>query len=124
MTDALTTPEPKRRPGRPKGIPRSPNSGRKRGEPNKVDQFARDVIKEGAPLDFLCKVAQGRKMLRADETGGKKRVPVYPTMDQSLRAAEILSRKVLPDLRATELTGADGGPMAVTLLDFLKGLPA
>ncbi len=44
-------------------------------------------------------------------------------MDQRLRAAEILARKVTPDLKATELTGKDGGPVAVTLLDFLRGLP-
>ena len=56
--------------------------------------------------------------------GGKKRVNVFPNLDQRLRAAEILSRKVLPDLKATELTGKDGGPVALTLLDFLKGLPA
>jgi hypothetical protein len=31
---------------------------------------------------------------------------------------------VLPDLKSQELTGKDGGPMAVTLLDFLKELPA
>ena len=62
-------------------------------------------------------------MMRADEIGGKKQVAVFPTLDQSIRAAEILSRKVLPDLKATELTGKDGGAVALTLLDFLKELP-
>jgi hypothetical protein len=30
----------------------------------------------------------------------------------------------LPDLKATELTGKDGGAVALSLMDFLKGLPA
>ena len=54
----------------------------------------------------------------------EKRAHVFPSLDQRLRAAETLSRKVLPDLKSQELTGKDGGPMAVTLLDFLKELPA
>ena len=42
---------------------------------------------------------------------------------EDTRAAEILARKVTPDLKSQELTGKDGGPVAVTLLDFLRGLP-
>ncbi len=30
----------------------------------------------------------------------------------------------MPDQKAVENTGKDGGPMALTLLDFLRGLPA
>ena len=44
-------------------------------------------------------------------------------MDQRLRAAEILARKTVPDLKSQELTGKDGGPVALTLLDFLRELP-
>jgi hypothetical protein len=82
------------------------------------------VIKEGQPLAFLCRVVRGKRFSAAAQLGDRKRVYIYPTLDQSLRAAEILSRKVLPDLKATELTGKDGGPIGLTLLDFLKGLPA
>ena len=32
-----------------------------------------------------------------------------------LRAAEVLLRKSMPDLTATELTGGDGGPLQVTI---------
>ena len=118
MTETL-----QRKPGRPKGYPRS--GGRAKGTPNKKNQVTRDyVIKEGAPLAFLCGVVKGRRFTRAAVPAGNKRVHVYPSLDQSLRAAEILSRKVLPDLKTTELTGKDGGPVALTLLDFLKGLPA
>ncbi len=82
------------------------------------------VIREGAPLAFLCSVVRGKRFTAAAEPGDGKRVHVFPSLDQRLRAAEILSRKVLPDLKATELTGKDGGPIGLTLLDFLKGLPA
>ena len=81
------------------------------------------VIREGAPLAFLCSVVRGKRIIAAAEPGGNKRTHVFPSLDQRLRAAEILSRKVLPDLKATELTGKDGGPIGLTLLDFLKGLP-
>jgi hypothetical protein len=120
---ANTTEKPKRPPGRPKGTPRT--GGRAKGTPNRKNQVTRDfVIKQGAPLAFLCSVVRGNRFTAAAESGGKKRVHVFPTMDQRIRAAEVLSRKCLPDLKATELTGKDGGAVAVTLLDFLKGLPA
>ena len=34
-----------------------------------------------------------------------------------------LMKYVHPQLRATEVTGADGGPLGLTLVDFLKALP-
>ncbi len=112
----------KRPPGRPPGYPRS--GGRAKGTPNRKNLVTRDyVIREGAPLAFLCSVVRGRRFTRAADPGGNKRIHVFPSLDQSLRAAEILSRKVLPDLKTTELTGKDGGPVALTLLDFLRGLP-
>ncbi len=121
MTEPATE-RPKRKPGRPKGLPRT--GGRRRGTPNKKNQVTRDyVIREGAPLAFLCSVVRGKRFTAAAEPGGKKRTHVFPSLDQRLRAAEVLSRKVLPDLKTTELTGKDGGPVALTLLDFLRGLP-
>ena len=116
------TATPKRPPGRPKGYPRT--GGRAKGTPNKANAITRDyVIREGAPLAFLCGVVRGKRFTAAAEQSDRKRTHVFPTMDQRLRAAEILSRKVLPDLKSTELTGKDGGAVALTLLDFLKGLP-
>lgn len=117
------TATPKRPPGRPRGYPRS--GGRAKGTPNKKNQVTRDyVIKEGAPLQFLCSVVRGKRFTAAAEPGGKKRIHVFPSMDQRIRAAEVLSRKCLPDLKSQELTGKDGGAVALTLLDFLKALPA
>lgn len=122
MTEDATT-EPKRKPGRSKGYPRT--GGRNKGTPNRKNLVTRDyVIKEGAPLAFLCSVVRGKRITAAAAPGDSKRVHVFPSLDQRLRAAEILSRKVLPDLKSQELTGKEGGPVAVTLLDFLKGLPS
>ncbi len=122
--DGVDTAEtPRGKPGRPKGLPRT--GGRAKGTPNRKNLVTRDyVIKEGAPLAFLCSVVRGKRFTAAVAPGDSKRAHVFPSLDQRLRAAEILSRKVLPDLKSQELTGKDGGPMAVTLLDFLKGLPA
>ena len=117
-----TTEAPKRKPGRPKGTPRT--GGRAKGTPNRRNMVGRDfIIKRGAPVAFLCSVVRGGRFTAAPELGSGKRTHVFPTIDQRIRAAEILSRKVLPDLKATELTGKDGGPVALTLLDFLRGLP-
>ena len=122
MPEPETTETLRRKPGRPKGYPRT--GGRAKGTPNKANAITRDyVIRQGAPVAFLCGVVRGKRFTAAAEPGGKKRTHVFPTMDQRLRAAEILSRKVLPDLKTTELTGKDGGPVALTLLDFLRGLP-
>ncbi len=122
MTES-TTETRRRSPGRPKGYPRS--GGRAKGTPNRKYMISRDyVIREGAPLAFLCSVVRGKRFTAAAEPGGKKRIHIFPNLDQRIRAAEVLSRKVLPDLKATELTGKGGGPIGLTLLDFLKGLPA
>ncbi len=121
MTET-TAPEAPERAGRPRGSPKT--GGRRKGVPNRTNAITRDfIIKEGAPIAFLCNVVKGRRFTSAKEPGDAKRVHVFPTMDQRLRAAEILARKVTPDLKSQELTGKDGGPVTVTLLDFLSGLP-
>ena len=74
------------------------------------------IIKEGAPIQFLCGVVRGRRFTSAAQLGDNKRAHVFPTLDQRLRAAEILSRKTVPDLKSQELTGKDGAPIALTLL--------
>lgn len=121
MTEQTTKPA-KRGPGRPKGYPRT--GGRAKGTPNRASLVTRDyIVKDGAPVRVLCQIAAGRKMIAAASPGAKKREVAYPTLDQRLRAAEILAKKVIPDLRSVEASGPDGGPIGVTLLDWLKGLP-
>lgn len=50
-------------------------------------------------------------MEAADERGGSKRTFWYPTADQRISAAQTLARKILPDMKATELSGPEGSPL-------------
>ena len=74
-------------------------------------------------LPFLCDVSAGRKVRIADPNNPARKVTVYPTFDQRLKASGIIAPMIVPTLKAIELGGKDGGPLALTLLDFLRGLP-
>ena len=92
---------PRRRPGRPRGS----------GHRIKANAEQRELlISEGTALNQMRRVADG-KPIRLGR--GKTKVWVVPTLDQVIHASEILLRKQLPDLKATELTGAGGGPVQV-----------
>ena len=106
MTDSTSVEKPKKRPpGRPKGLGRAPNSGRKRGTPNKDRAFTvARIEKEADPLGLLIKVCRGDRMTAGPEPGAKKKAWWFPSADQRLQAATVLARKVLPDLRAAETT--------------------
>ena len=108
------TEAPKRKPGRPKGYPRS--GGRAKGTANKSSQLGRDfIIKKGAPIELLCKVAKGEKIQAADSASASKRTGIYPTIDQRLTAARILAAKVVPDQKAIEIGGPMGEPLSVKI---------
>jgi hypothetical protein len=99
-----------RRPGRPKGIPKSPNSGRKKGTPNSVNGDIRELIlREGRPIEFLCKVVQGRRIRVGSLAGPGQPEYVYPSFKDRLHAAVELMRKVVPDMR--EVSGPHGAPI-------------
>ena len=96
----------KRGPGRPRGLGKVPGSGRKPGTPNRSTVQTRDRIQELAdPIAFLADVMAGKQMVAAGEPGDAKKTWCYPTLTQRIQASETLLRKLLPDLRATELTG-------------------
>ncbi len=100
----------KRGPGKPKGLPKS--GGRVRGTPNRSTVQTRDRIQELAdPIGFLADVMAGTRMVAAGEPGDRKKTWCYPTLAQRVQASETLLRKLLPDLKATEITGADGAPL-------------
>ena len=114
------TPEaPKRKVGRPKGLGKVPGSGRQRGTSNRTNQITRDyIVREGAPVDFLCKVVRGRRFSVADKPGDGERAKQYPTLDQRLAAARILASKIVPDLKSVEHAGEDGGDLIIRILRF------
>ena len=114
----------KRGPGRQKGMPRPPGAGRKKGVPNRLTTIGRKfIVKKSMALPFLCDVSAGRRFKIADPNNPGKNIKVYPTTEQRLRAAAIIAPMIVPTLKAVELTGKDGAPVALTLLDFLRGLP-
>ena len=103
---------PKRPQGRPKGLGRVPGSGRKKGTANKVTQDVRDYIMDkGKPLELLFKICAGNLIKVGDADGGSKKV--YPSLADRATAARVLLAKVLPDMKATEITGADGGAVEI-----------
>ena len=76
----------------PKGHPKW--GGRRAGTPNKVNLDVRSRIEaEADPVGFLIKVVKGSKIR------GEK-----PSMAQRIRAAERLLAKVVPDLKAVEIS--------------------
>ena len=101
----------KRGPGRPKGLGRVPGSGRQKGTPNRTTAELREQITAARPVEFLIKVAQGRRIRIGPQGGPGEAAYAYPSLEQRLRAAELLMKKILPDLTAAEVTGADGGPI-------------
>ena len=113
MTE-LVTKKPKRRPGRPKGYPRS--GGRKKGQPNR-DRAAtvERIMREADPIGFLCKVARGDRMTAGAEPNAKKKAWWFPSGDQRISAAVTLARKILPDQKAVETSGPQGEPLTVRI---------
>jgi hypothetical protein len=96
-------------PGRPKGLPKT--GGRKAGTPNLMTpEYREHIAKRGKPIELLCDISAGREI----DDGGKKR---KPTLAERTRAAETLSRKLLPDLSAAQIEAlvqddADNEPMS------------
>ena len=112
-----TTGKPNRKPGRPKGHPRT--GGRTPGTPNRKNQVTREfIIREGAPIKLLCQVARGTRIQAAAEPGAKSRKWVTPTLDQMIHAATILAKKIVPDLKAVEHAGEDGGDLIIRIVRF------
>ena len=102
----ITTEKPKRGPGRPKGLGRVPGSGRKKGTPNR-DRAAtiEKIMREADPLLYLCKIARGDRLEAGAGSKATKKTWWFPTGDQRITALQTLARKVLPDMKAVELSG-------------------
>src|SRR5690606_5595336 len=111
---------PRRKPGRPKGSPKVPGSGRKPGQPNRSTKELRELImKRGRPIELLAAVCAGRRV----KTGYK--TYEYPTMEARLAAARLLLEKVVPAPKPVDdATAKDGDHEAwLTELEQLEGRP-
>ena len=107
---------PKRGPGRPKGLGRVPGSGRKKGTCNKDRTATVERIQKLAdPVGFLCDVVRGVRMAGAAEPGAKTKTWWYPDGPQRIAAAQTLARKIMPDMKAVEVSGPVGEPMVIRI---------
>lgn len=104
MTEtAIPETVPKRKVGRPKGLPKT--GGRRRGTPNKDRAATLEAIRTYSdPVGFLEKVCRGLLVECRDADGDQKSsILTRPSMEQRITAATILARKVLPDVKSVEL---------------------
>src|SRR5260370_34328008 len=97
-------PPAKRSPGRPKGLPRT--GGRQKGTANRTTASQRDlIVTKYQPAEFLGRIILGQRIRTGPQAGPGKPAYSYPSLEQRLHAAELLLKKVLPDLTATESAG-------------------
>jgi hypothetical protein len=103
----------KRGPGRPKG---SKNRDR-------IATMER-INSEGDPLGYRLRALRTGRIRAALTPDAKRREWVYLTAAELLDLARDLEGKVIPPLRALEVSGPDGTPIAtLSLIDFLRALP-
>lgn len=101
----------KRPPGRAPGLGKVAGSGRKKGVPNKITTDVKEtILKRGRPLELLCDVARGIK-IRVGAQAGPEKTFVYPNLPDRIRAAETLLSKIVPSMKASEISGPDGTPL-------------
>ena len=100
-------PLPRKR-GRPKGLPKT--GGRKKGQRNWTHSEIRSALLDRSDaIETLADVCAGRQLRVSGPTG--KPLWRFPTMGERLRALELILKKVVPDLQATELSGPEGEPL-------------
>jgi hypothetical protein len=86
--------------------------GRPKGSVNGATKIAKEAIAEAEPHVFLIRVMEGRKFRRAGSEGARRTVDCFPTLQESICAAQTLLKKIAPDLRSQELSGPDGADLA------------
>jgi hypothetical protein len=98
--------QPRRKPGRPKGIPKT--GGRVKGSPRSytAPEIRNELLERSNFIGGIADMAFGRKMYCSGPTG--KPEWRYPTMRERLGALQYVGDKILPTLAAQELTGASG----------------
>lgn len=95
-------------PGRPKGSTKPVGSGKKAGTPSLMTpEFRQWLADRARPFELLADICTGASIQDGDTMR-------KPTVAERMRAAETLTRKLLPDLAATAITGASGGPVLMS----------
>lgn len=124
MTDSLATPEmndpPKRPPGRPKGAKNSPEANAKLRAHRrrlKAEKLAglhspdanKSYYMHGKKTNYMAEAWKER--IQVGNLMGRLHAHAEGILDMSstqIKAADILLRKVIPDVARSEVTGADG----------------
>ena len=85
------------------------NAGRPKGSTNRLTVTARErIAREADPIGFLIDVAKGKPIEAATEKDTDEVTMVRPTLEQRIAAAQMLARKVAPDMKAVEIDGSLG----------------
>lgn len=95
-TEPVSSPQ-KRGVGRPKGIPKT--GGKPPGHHNLPHVIRADLLKKSKSIEWLSKITRGETVKVADPRTGKE-IQRRPTMQERLKAIELVMRKCLPDLSA------------------------
>lgn len=86
--------------------------GRPKGAKNKFSSDARALLARHGPAAIrqLCKIAAGQCVSRWP-AGGGAREQLTPSIRDMLTAQQIIIDRMVPTLRSSELTGADGAAL-------------
>jgi hypothetical protein len=102
-----------------------PNSGRKKGTPNKSTQAMREVLAqagERTPLEFLMQVMNAPAPTQLEGESMKVYLLRYRVWaDQSFEAAKAAAPYYHPRLASVEQTGKDGGPIQHKIIVEIVG---
>ena len=85
-----------------KGGP-NPGAGRPKGAVNAITVDLRDKIEKAGVIDFLIDVYNG-KPIKSKKKGEEDQVP---TLSMRVDVAQFLTKKIVPDLKAMELSVGD-----------------
>ncbi len=87
-----------------------PGSGRRKGSPNALGKVARQWLAANSNyLDVIARTCAGKAVRMAGPTG--KQVWRYPDWADRRWAIELVARKLIPDVSASEISGPDGAPL-------------
>ena len=107
-TGAAESAPPKSKGGRRKGMPKVPGSGRRKGATNALGKEARQWLAQNSNyLEVIARTCAGKAVRMAGPTG--KQGWHYPDWADRKWAAELVARKLVPDVSAAEISGPDGG---------------
>jgi hypothetical protein len=70
----------------------------------KSELLRRRILASSDPVALAIDVMLGKAFKAARVEGSSRRVTVFPTLDQRIKMMQWLGNKVLPDLKAVELT--------------------